>query len=289
MRDLDALHALGFTELEALVYAALLRESPATGYRISHAIGRPTPNTYKAIGALAQKGAVVVDDGESRLCRAVPPEEVLAGLDRRFQAEKARALRALRTIGPSDADDRVYQVLSAPQVRVRARAMRGRARALVLLDAFPGPIAELGEALAKAARRARVVAKVYAPADPSTTAGLTLVPAADAEHVRAAWPGQQLSLVVDAEEHLLALFSEDMSSVHQAVASHSTFLSCMHHNHLASELLHTALTGGAPKLDPDSLSLTRSGVPGHRALLERFGPHGTSPKPLSNRSRTTRR
>ncbi len=275
MRDLDALQALGFTELEALVYAELLRESPATGYRISHAIGRPTPNTYKAIAALARKGAVLVDDGASRLCRAVPPEEVLAGLDRRFQADKARALRSLRALGPLDGDDRVYRILSAPQVLERARAMLGRARTLVLLDAFPGPLAELGEALAGAAGRARVVAKVYGPSP--AVAGLTLVPAVDAERVRAAWPGQQLSLVVDAEEHLLALFSADMSTVHQAVASHSTFLSCMQHNHLASELLHTALRAGTPALDPDSLSLTASGVAGHRALLARFGPREAGP------------
>lgn len=289
MRDLDALQSLGFTELETLVYAALLRESPATGYRISHAIGRPTANTYKAIAALAEKGAVLLDDGESRLCRAVPPEEVLAGLERRFQADKARALRALRAVGPSDADDRVYQILSAPQVFERARAMLARARSLVLLDAFPGPLAELGEAVARAARRARVVAKVYSPEENAPSSAATFVLAPDAERVRAAWPGQQLSLVVDAEEHLLALFSADMSAVHQAVASHSTFLSCMHHNHLANEVLHTALRAGAPALDAETLALTTAGVPGHRALLARYGPRAGELRPSIRPRKTTRR
>lgn len=271
--DLDALHGLGFTELEALVYACLLRESPATGYRVSHAIGRPTPNTYKAITSLAQKGAVVVDDGDSRLCRAVPPQEVLAGLERRFQADKARALTALQSIAPSSGDDRVYQLQSAPQALERARALLERATKLVLLDLFPGPCAALQDALVKAARRVRVVAKVYAEVD---LGRVTTVRAIDAERVFTAWPGQQLSMVADAEAHLLALFASDMQSVHQAVCSDSTFLSCMQHNHLASELLMTTQqqtpSSRTPELAPASLRLTTSGVPGFARLAERFGP-----------------
>ena len=59
----NALCELGFTEIEALVYAYLAQGGPATGYRISHAIGKPTANTYKAIATLGQQGAVQVDEG----------------------------------------------------------------------------------------------------------------------------------------------------------------------------------------------------------------------------------
>ena len=284
--DLAALQDLGFTEIEALVYAALLTEAPTTGYRLSHRIGRPTPNTYKAIAALQAKGAVLVDDGHSRLCRPVPPDEVLAALERQFRERKTRALAAMEALRPDDADDRVYRVESVRQVLERARAMLATARRLVLLDLFPGPFAALAEALVAAARRVRVVAKVYAPV---RAPGVTLVPCPDPERVRAVWPGQQLSLVRDAEEHLVALLAEDLGSVHQAVWSNSTFLSCMHHNHLASELLLTdqgqgaapvaarasAATAGAarrgPRLRPDTIQLTSSGVSGLRTLRQRFG------------------
>ena len=47
--SVQALQELGFTCLEAHVYVYLLRRAPATGYRISHAIGNPTANTYKAL------------------------------------------------------------------------------------------------------------------------------------------------------------------------------------------------------------------------------------------------
>ncbi|MDO8629132.1 MAG: helix-turn-helix domain-containing protein, partial [Phycisphaerales bacterium] len=70
---IQTLVPLGFTPLEGEVYAILVAESPATGYRVAQAIGKPVANTYKAIESLERKGAIVVDDGESRLCRAVPP------------------------------------------------------------------------------------------------------------------------------------------------------------------------------------------------------------------------
>ncbi len=57
------LQALGFTEIEALIYGYLVENSPATGYRISHAIGKQPPNTYKAIVTLENKGAIIVEVG----------------------------------------------------------------------------------------------------------------------------------------------------------------------------------------------------------------------------------
>ncbi|MCI0587232.1 MAG: TrmB family transcriptional regulator [Planctomycetes bacterium] len=278
-RGLAALHDLGFTEIETLVYACLLRESPATGYRISHAIGRPTPNTYKAIGSLAQKGAVVVDDGGSRLCRAVPPDELLTALERRFQERKARARGALEALKPVSGDDRVWQLSTVDQVLERARAMLLRTRRMALLDVFPGPFAALRAEIERAARKARVVAKVYAP---GTAGDARLVESPDAARVLAVWPGHQLTLVRDAEEHLLALLTPDMSGVHQAVWSNSTFLSCMHHNHVASEIGLTE-SSAAPLVA--EISLTRSGVSGLRTLLERFGPAAATEAPKKGSQR----
>lgn len=46
----------GFTGLEAEIYAFLLVEWPASGYRIAQAIKKPAANTYKAIETLDQRG-----------------------------------------------------------------------------------------------------------------------------------------------------------------------------------------------------------------------------------------
>ncbi len=132
------------SETEALAYAYLVQEGPATGYRISHAIGKPTANTYKAIATLAQQGAVQVDSGEGKLVRAIPPDELLAGLERRAREkrEAARALLAARADRPEAA--RVYSLKTLDQVLERARAMLGRAREIVLADPFPGPLGTTG-------------------------------------------------------------------------------------------------------------------------------------------------
>ncbi len=124
----QALESLGFSEIESLIYCFLLKESPATGYRISHAIGKPTANTYKAIVALAQRGAIVIDDAENRLCRAVPPAELLDRLDRDFGNRRRQAEGQLAKIRPASNDDRVYQLSDVDQVLERARTMLAGAR-----------------------------------------------------------------------------------------------------------------------------------------------------------------
>lgn len=56
---IQGLTGLGFTQADAEVYVALLRESPATGYRIATVLGKATANTYKALRSLTDKGAVL--------------------------------------------------------------------------------------------------------------------------------------------------------------------------------------------------------------------------------------
>jgi sugar-specific transcriptional regulator TrmB len=239
--QLQAFGQLGFTETETAAYLALLRDSPTTAYQISHAIGRPVANTYKAMSALRAKGAVLADDGRKSLCRAVPPDELLAARESEFQRSKAHVRSALEEVVKAEGDDRVYRLESAGQVLERARQMLAKKRSLVLVDLFPGPRAALAPALAGCARRgARVVAKVY---EDVSIAGVETVRAQDPDMALRSWPGQQLSLVCDAAVHLLALLSGDLETVHQAVWSESDFLSCMHHNHLANEIRFTAQEG----------------------------------------------
>jgi sugar-specific transcriptional regulator TrmB len=239
--QLQAFGQLGFTATETAAYVALLRDSPTTAYQISHAIGRPVANTYKAMSALRAKGAVLADDGSKSLCRAVPPDELLAARESEFQRNKAHVRSALAEVVKSEGDDRVYRIESAGQVLERARQMLAKKRRLVLVDLFPGPREAIAPALAGCARRgARVIAKVY---EDVAIAGVETVRAKDPKAALSSWPGQQLSLVCDAAVHLLALFSSDLEVVHQAVWSESDFLSCMHHNHLANEIRFTAQNG----------------------------------------------
>jgi sugar-specific transcriptional regulator TrmB len=266
----NALQGLGFSEIEALVYAFLVQNEPATGYRISHAIGKATANTYKAVASLVQQGAVQVDEGGNRLIRAVPPDELLAGLERRARERREVARAALAARSADVADDRVYTLRARDQVLERARAMLGRAREIVLGDLFPGPLEAVAPDLAAAAARGvRVVVKTYSRLD---VPGVATVDEADAARALSGWPGQQLTLVADADEHLLALFDVSLANVLQAVWSRSTFLSCLHHNHVAMELLHAAWRERGSLATSDALvgiSLLSSRPPGLRRLWER--------------------
>ncbi len=256
---------LGFTELEASVYLCLLQESPLTGYAVAKAIGKPTANTYRAMETLAHKGAVMFDDGERRLCRALGPSEVLGRLERDFAARKRRAQRAVSRLPRHRDDQRIYQLRTSSQVFDRARQMLGAARRIVMVDAFPAPLERLAEALVETAERGVLVCvhayrEAHMPAVEVRTSEIQ-------HYALEAWPGAHLSVAADAEQHLYALLSHDLESVTQAVWSGSLYLSCMAHNHLAVEFefaeyrqRHPAAATALP------IHLVRNRLPGFERL-----------------------
>jgi sugar-specific transcriptional regulator TrmB len=280
MRDdaFQSLTSLGFTELEAEVYVALLRQSPATGYRVAQSIGRPVANTYKALESLQQKGAVLVDDGANRLCRAVPAEELLAQLERSFQRRRQAAAAALASLRAAPEDDRVYQLQSVEQVFERCRRMLDGCEQAAILDVFPKPLEELRETVEAAARRGvRVTVKAYAPA---AVPGADVVVHPQGRATLRRWPGQWLNLVTDGREHLLAFLTPDARGLYQAVWSGSAYLSWVYHSAVGAELILAALLrdleAGATAADlREAVAryqyLFRADLPGARALLDRFG------------------
>ena len=279
-----ALETLGFSGIESLVYCFLLEESPATGYRVSHAIGKPTANTYNAIAALAQRGAIVIDDSKTRLCRAVPPDELLDRLNRDFVSRRAQAEAELAKIRKASGDDRVYYLTSVEQVIQRARSMLKAAKSAALLDLFPRALPLLAPDLEAAAKRGvRVAVKAYAPVE---LKGVTIVVSPDAARILGVWPGQQISIAIDGEQFMTALLSQDVSSVHQALWSNSTFLSCFYYNALNIEQVLTdveARTAGSESR-LNALSLTRLKPPGFQKLNERY--RDPAPKPAKRRRAT---
>jgi sugar-specific transcriptional regulator TrmB len=281
---LETLEQLGLTGSEAAVYAHLVRHSPATGYGVAQAIDRPVANTYKTLASLEAKGAVVVDDSGSRLCRAVPPEEFLARLERQFRDRRARAASALEEIrraasrergGGDDEDPRVYRLHSRAQVIARARFMLERATRCALVDIFPNPLKELAEDLDRAAARGiDVVVKAYAD---TTLSRAVLVPILAPERkIPGAWPGHHLNVVVDASVSLLALLKPDGDGVFQAVSTASPYLAAVQHSGLQFEFMMTHVRDGIyKKLDADALHqivlsyirFSLHQMPGYKALM----------------------
>ncbi|MGD8395926.1 MAG: hypothetical protein PVF43_10655, partial [Candidatus Eiseniibacteriota bacterium] len=168
-----------------------------------------------------------------------PPGELLAGIERRFVAERQAAARALRRLGAPAADDRVYQLRTPDRVLDRARAMLGGAAEVVLVDAFPGPIETLRAELEEVAARGVLIAvKAYAPV---TLAGVRVIQDGDGARVLERWPGDWLNVVVDGREHLIALLARSGDSVHQAIWSGSPYLSWVYHSAVSKEITLSAV------------------------------------------------
>jgi sugar-specific transcriptional regulator TrmB len=117
-RMLSDLMDLGFTEYEARVYLALLKDNPATGYQISKAAGVPRSMVYEALGRLDSRGAVLsAQSGRATLYRPVPPDLLLD----RYDADHRQLIGSLRTglaevEGPM-AGERLWRVRGQGPVR----------------------------------------------------------------------------------------------------------------------------------------------------------------------------
>lgn len=242
MTPLSALVALGLTPLEAEVYTALVQASPSTGYRIAQRVGKPTANVYKALTSLAAKGAVLVDHGRLRQCRAVPPEEFIGRRTRELNALAAEAVAQLRQPVEEADDHGVYTLRSVEQVGERLEAMLAAARDVVLIDASPEQLAARAGALAGAARRKVVVAaKAYAPI---AIPGVTVHVDPRSASIRKRWETEWLHVVADGAETLLASLAG--GRVRYAVWTRNAYLNVVYHEALASEII---LAGVAAQID----------------------------------------
>ena len=155
----NALASLGFTGLESEIYAFLLAESPASGYRIAQAISKPAANVYKALQTLESKGAALGIDGSPKQFVPVPKQDLLARLARDFERRRVEALASLP-------DGKVAVVSVAPTV-LTGPAVAGRAMAMIdeatksLVGSVSSPISDgLGAPLAAAGDRGVDVAVV---------------------------------------------------------------------------------------------------------------------------------
>jgi HTH-type transcriptional regulator, sugar sensing transcriptional regulator len=220
----ELLVPFGFTNLESEIYAFLLGESPATGYRIAQAIGKPAANTYKAIQTLQAKGAVLVEEGANRMCRAIPADELLARLQGDFDARKKAAQAALERIGKPSDDDRIYYLRSKEQVLGRARVMLGAAKQQVLLKCPNDVLEELRANLEDAIERGVDVC-VLAPSE-------TVVGNVQAATEPFALPGE-VSLLTDGDQYLSGQLADDRT---EAIWTRSPFLVPTAHQGLSAQI-----------------------------------------------------
>jgi len=199
----------GFTSLESEIYAFLLRESPATGYRIAQAIGKPAANTYKAIQTLEAKGAVLVEVSGTKRVRAVPAADLLDRIGKQFAKRRAEAVAGLESLGKPAMDDRIYVLKSKEQAIQRVETMLAESKELVIGLINADWMPELEDARAEAASRDVEV----------------LLTASNLREVRVAVDGSQALLVDVGRTEVSGFWSRSAAfavAVHRGIAAEWT-------------------------------------------------------------------
>lgn len=272
MEPETALTAFGFNQLESVVYCELLRQSPATGYRLAQRVGRVPANVYQSLKALMQKGAIIEESDAANATSyvPVPPDQLFASLRRQFAMRSETALAALDQVHRPPDQDTLAQLRTASQVVERARSMIDGAREIVLFDMMP----ELQDLLAPEIRAARargvlVGGIAYRREDAGDTMPFKGEPEGS---VARRWPGLGLILVSDASQQMVAQISTDMTGVLNAVYSDSPFLSCIMHGLLQADIrlvaLRTETPNGVAASPLDAFTLRAARPPGLQAMLK---------------------
>ena len=246
-RTVRALQDLGFTQVEAEVYAYLVGHSPATGYQIAKAIDRTRGATYSVLSSLAAKGAVMVEVGATQLWRAVPATEFLDVLERRFARGKREAEAALRHVEPSSQDSLVYQLRTPEQVYERARKMLSCCTKIALLDLDPEPFELLRKDIEAAVKRG--IKTALLGCDPVRLRGARTVTYFPGYKIKERSLADQLVVAIDGREFLISSLSIGGDRVMQACWSASPFLAWVVSTYLkttiSGEEFVTLIEGGA--------------------------------------------
>ena len=233
---IDIINELGFTSLEAQIYVFLLQHSPATGYKIAKGIGRSFTNTYKALAALQSRGAILVDESESKLSRAVPVEELMDQLQARFTEQRRRAETAVNRLPLSPADTGIYRFSSVDQVYERFRVMLRECEERALAELFPGPCKRLRQPVEEAAAGGLDISvRTYTG---ETLKGVRMIHSPFGEANMETWNSQWLALFVDGRQFLLAHLSQDEKGVYEAIWSANLFLARAFYSYINADLHH---------------------------------------------------
>jgi sugar-specific transcriptional regulator TrmB len=129
---------IGFTEDEAKVYLALLRESPATGYQISKTSSVPRSMVYDALSRLHSRGAVLESiEDRATLYRPVAPELLLERQEDDHRHLLSHLRKGLSALYNATDDSRIWTISGQQMALTYAAQMIREAQSevfLVLMD-----------------------------------------------------------------------------------------------------------------------------------------------------------
>ncbi len=223
---------LGLSGLEAEAYLAVLSEPDSTGYRISQVLGKPAPNTYKALDSLVNKGVVLADEGSrSRTFIAVPVREQIIKRSHRLQELADEIEKGLEKIHKPQSEEGVYKFNSVHQVIAKAEEMIESACDTIIADADDLPMQQLSEHFRKAAERG--VRVLLHGREQMSIPGCEFI-----SSITEGWQGDMLIIITDSREYLVGFMTEDMRSLINGVWSRNFISPCLHRSYMIKALFY---------------------------------------------------
>jgi sugar-specific transcriptional regulator TrmB len=230
---MDKLVRIGFSEYEAKAYAALLRESPVTGYQLSKLCGVPRSMIYEVVGKLTARGAAMtLRTGGSTKYAPVPAAEFLDQL-RREHEELIASLKDDLTAFASAPDlEYVWNIEGFDNIVAKATEMIDQARSRAYLALLPATFPTLRAALENAIGRG-VGVVVYTTSEVDLPGGRVVV-VPTPEEALGQTGGLGLILVIDEEEVMIGEWLTDTQA--RASWTSSPLLVFVAEHHLRTDL-----------------------------------------------------
>ena len=268
---------VGLSPLEAETYLVLLETSPLTAHAVGLSLGATAESTDSVLNSLVEHGAVTAEGADPRVFRANLPKDFLARKRRSMSSRAQTAEAALSSLGEQHFDERVFRAGDLEEVLDRYNEMIDSATSFLAIDAFPRALSRIARSAMLAAERG-VEVRVHAYRE-VTMPGCDVVVCPTADEYMNIWGAEQLNVVVDGREVLVALLSATLDRVHQAIWSQSLYLSCRVHAGLISGHSLMRVAREAAQEPEDSAArqalashrfLVDGGVPGQLELFQRF-------------------
>ena len=159
-----ALVALGFSLNESRAYAALLQESPATGYEVGVRAQIPRSAVYGVLRRLVKAGAARSIAGSPERFAPAPAEELLILLRKRFDSSTEQLEEAIRRLDVTPEVPDAFSVRGYQRILEEAERIVRGAQQRVVVSGWPREIELMTTELKRAAKR-RVYVVVFSHAE----------------------------------------------------------------------------------------------------------------------------
>ena len=210
-----ALVALGFSLNESRAYAALLQESPATGYEVGVRAQIPRSAVYGVLRRLVKAGAARSIAGSPERFAPAPAEDLLVLLRKRFEASTEQLEDAIRRIDVTPPTPDAFSVRGYQRILEEAERLIRGAQQRVVVSGWPREIDQLAGELKRAAKR-RVYLVLFSHAELPPLPGEVFSYGLDEKSLEEFWKHR---LVVVADDRRSLIGATEMADTDNAVVS----------------------------------------------------------------------